>query len=644
MSCAIDQFWKDTDHQAVCNSPVPPAAKAYLDQQNAIASQTYNLVDTSNPLAGAKQTFMVNHWLIDGMMLAGGSSCYRDYARGKWEYTVPVGKLIVGLKGKTLKQQGNINGIDDSWNLLYTISHVYTCDAKDICSPVPVATKVSPVAWDNPPNIKGSIQTFDIAFTDLYAGFFLCGFWVEVNGQFTGVIAPGLCMFPCTTYIGMIIRHYATGEERLYDVCGTRMCGQQYFSRPNKIKTQDPYMAIGYLSMDITSITCLDWNWSEALKKDVSTPFTVPLAVIPTVGNRYMKPWFPIPPKGISPPTISKALTANGCTPETEFNPYQAIPLCADVSAPFVPPPPMGPPYPTIGEWSAWSQCDPVTKMRNRYAWAKNSETNYTYGTDTEPCPIDGGWSTWTGWGLCDPTTKLQTRSRACNNPTPMYGGAGCIGNAVESQACVPVIITPVDTGGSTGSTTGSTTADPVINPPVIPTTTPTVTPTPSAMVINGGWSAWSDWGACDAKTNTQDKTRTCTNPAPANGGKNCIGGTTLTQSCSSGTSGTTPIQPTNTVPTPGSIGISPTPDPSTSTNAPATNIPSVATDTTSLTPMQKISVWAKANPTAFIFVLVAVVVIFYSVLIGDPIDDLFGDDVPSKPTTSSTQQDDSWF
>ena len=52
---------------------------------------------------------------------------------------------------------------------------------------------------------------------------------------------------------------------------------------------------------------------------------------------------------------------------------------------------------------------------------------------------------------------------------------------------------------------------------------------------VNGGWSAWSGWSACSrtgCTTGTQTRTRTCTNPAPACGGANCVGPSSKNQSC----------------------------------------------------------------------------------------------------------------
>ncbi len=66
---------------------------------------------------------------------------------------------------------------------------------------------------------------------------------------------------------------------------------------------------------------------------------------------------------------------------------------------------------------------------------------------------------------------------------------------------------------------------------------------TATSNPIPGGWSGWSDWGVCSG--GIQTSTRTCNNPAPANGGTNCVGSSVQTQSCIQTVSGTlTPISP----------------------------------------------------------------------------------------------------
>lgn len=76
----------------------------------------------------------------------------------------------------------------------------------------------------------------------------------------------------------------------------------------------------------------------------------------------------------------------------------------------------------------------------------------------------------------------------------------------------------------------------------------PVVVPTP----VNGDWSSW---GACSVTACGQSgtQTRTCTNPAPANGGASCSG--LATQSCSTAACST----PTTTTPTPTTV-VTPTP------------------------------------------------------------------------------------
>ena len=53
-------------------------------------------------------------------------------------------------------------------------------------------------------------------------------------------------------------------------------------------------------------------------------------------------------------------------------------------------------------------------------------------------------------------------------------------------------------------------------------------------LAIDGGWSDFGDWSECSAECGggTQTRTRTCTNPAPANGGADCEGDSTETRDC----------------------------------------------------------------------------------------------------------------
>ncbi|KAI8484688.1 hypothetical protein Bbelb_376290 [Branchiostoma belcheri] len=125
-------------------------------------------------------------------------------------------------------------------------------------------------------------------------------------------------------------------------------------------------------------------------------------------------------------------------------------------------------------------------------------------------CPIDGGWSEWVD-GDCSVTCGEgeMTQTRTCTNPAPANGGAQCTRG-----------------DGTTGLTEDRTESC-----------------NQGACPIDGGWSEWVD-GDCSVTCGEGEmtQTRTCTNPAPANGGAQCTredGATGLTEdrteSCNQG-------------------------------------------------------------------------------------------------------------
>jgi hypothetical protein len=109
--------------------------------------------------------------------------------------------------------------------------------------------------------------------------------------------------------------------------------------------------------------------------------------------------------------------------------------------------------------------------------------------------PVNGGFSDWSEWSACSESCAGgdQTKTRTCTNPAPEYGGAACDGQTFDAQQC-----------------------------------------NEHACPINGGFTEWSSWSACSLSCGggSQDKTRTCTNPAPQHGGSECDGAESDTQSC----------------------------------------------------------------------------------------------------------------
>ena len=53
--------------------------------------------------------------------------------------------------------------------------------------------------------------------------------------------------------------------------------------------------------------------------------------------------------------------------------------------------------------------------------------------------------------------------------------------------------------------------------------------------LVDGNWTSWIEWGNCSVTCGDGAKTRsrTCTDPSPANGGSDCVGSPSETDACS---------------------------------------------------------------------------------------------------------------
>merc|ERR1712062_247963 len=103
--------------------------------------------------------------------------------------------------------------------------------------------------------------------------------------------------------------------------------------------------------------------------------------------------------------------------------------------------------------WSSWSSCtkkctgsDGVSGTQTRTRTCTNGHpllslcSGYSCSTPqkqtqkcaTNRCKINGGWGNWATYGACSATcgAGTKTRTRKCNNPTPAYGGAQCVGKS----------------------------------------------------------------------------------------------------------------------------------------------------------------------------------------------------------------------
>lgn len=102
---------------------------------------------------------------------------------------------------------------------------------------------------------------------------------------------------------------------------------------------------------------------------------------------------------------------------------------------------------------------------------------------------INGGWTEWSEWSGCPKNcgcTIPEYRLRFCANPFPANDGKPCFGSSKEFRDCSNEICT--------------------------------------GEPRDGGFTEWTEWSSC-SKTcgpGQQTRRRSCTNPRPLNGGKNC--------------------------------------------------------------------------------------------------------------------------
>ncbi|XP_069123995.1 netrin receptor UNC5C-like [Argopecten irradians] len=107
---------------------------------------------------------------------------------------------------------------------------------------------------------------------------------------------------------------------------------------------------------------------------------------------------------------------------------------------------------------------------------------------------VNGSWSTWSQWSSCSVKCGRgnQKRYRACTNPTPLNGGAPCVGETSQKTECTPI------------------------------------------CPVRGHWSMWSSWSTCSPDC-LHHRRRSCDDPPPKNGGGYCSGNDLDSTNCTGG-------------------------------------------------------------------------------------------------------------
>uniref|UniRef100_A0A8C9VHG3 Subcommissural organ spondin n=1 Tax=Scleropages formosus TaxID=113540 RepID=A0A8C9VHG3_SCLFO len=113
-------------------------------------------------------------------------------------------------------------------------------------------------------------------------------------------------------------------------------------------------------------------------------------------------------------------------------------------------------------------------------------------GSDENDC-VDCVLSSWTQWSQCSVTCSLGSLFRQREVVREARPGGECGGALFDSRACFA-----------------------------------------QACRVDGQWSEWTEWSQCDAPCDggVRMRNRTCSNPPPKNGGRDCEGMTLQTHSC----------------------------------------------------------------------------------------------------------------
>ncbi|XP_076079208.1 coadhesin-like [Mytilus galloprovincialis] len=160
------------------------------------------------------------------------------------------------------------------------------------------------------------------------------------------------------------------------------------------------------------------------------------------------------------------------------------------------------------GEWTTWSFCYGTCKggvqVRRRSCDSPPPANNGLdcSGKSLEKrrckplgCPKAGNWGRWTYWSECSVSCGIgsRERSRSCDNPAPAHGGPDCSGSGTDSEQCAS-----------------------------------------KSCPKAGNWGRWTRWSSCSVSCGggSRKRTRSCDNPAPANGGPDCSGYSTDSKKC----------------------------------------------------------------------------------------------------------------
>ena len=208
--------------------------------------------------------------------------------------------------------------------------------------------------------------------------------------------------------------------------------------------------------------------------------------------------------------------------------------------------------------WVEWSPCSASCGIGSRSRSRNCTHPAPQKGGDTckgrasqvqscfpRACPTHGGWSYWAAWEACSVSCGegVAQRHRTCTNPAPSLYGHFCLGDSMQYDICHENAcsnITKHTNSSQTGSCHDILTECDLANKTTgicnLQQYARKMCPKFCSLcsILDGRWASWSSWGDCSVSCNngTWSRKRTCTNPAPANGGDQCTGSSTETSVC----------------------------------------------------------------------------------------------------------------
>ena len=210
-----------------------------------------------------------------------------------------------------------------------------------------------------------------------------------------------------------------------------------------------------------------------------------------------------------------------------------------------------------LTEWSAWGPCskscdvgvsarvrsciDFFTGVESKLCVETRNETRPCH---LEACKVNGKWSLWSPWSPCSRTCGMavKRRRRSCTNPLPQNGGDQCDGGFSQSQnrICLgkPCVTRPVWTSWSEFSSCSASCGNGTrtrkrycvnelgmsVAGCLGDSSDQKFCLSTAPCPVDGGWADWSDWSRCHPIKCKKRRSRNCSHPAPADGGKYCVG------------------------------------------------------------------------------------------------------------------------